>query len=367
MTLRVIQVCPQFPAHGGVERHVLELSRSLRDRGAEVVILAGKSRSRDLQHEYFEDIEILRFRCWAPGDSYYFVPSIFGYLARSRNLRTVVHSHNYQALPALAAALARRFNNLPLVFTPHYHPMGGTKVRTILKLVYRPFGKMLFGASDLVIALSGYESSTLQTTFGTERSKIRIIPPGMAGKKSVARRPSVNILYVGRLESYKGVGFLIDCMPLVLEHVPNANLNIVGTGGDETRLRKIARTRGVSTAVQFLGRVSQDRLEELLVSAGLVAVISEYEAYSLIISEALQMGVPVLASRVGAIPEIHGTDPRCILVDYPPSPQELAEKIVEILVADKFRLSRVPASEKGRLSWTDVAGILMDAYQKLLS
>jgi len=367
MTLRIIQVCPRFPAHGGVERHVLKLSMALRDRGVEVIVLACQSHSQDPKHEYFENMEVFRFRCWSPSDSYYFSPSIFGYLARTKSLRTVVHSHSYQALPAFEAALAKPLNDLPIVFTPHYHPFGGTKIRTVLKSFYRPFGEILFGASDLVVALSNHERSILQATFGIEASKIHIIPSGISRGKPIARTPSANIVYAGRLERYKGVGFLIESMPMVLEHLPTATLSIVGTGSDETRLRRIAERKGVSAAVMFLGTVSQKRLEELLAGAGVVAVVSEYEAYSLIIGEALQMGVPVLASRVGAIPEIHGDDPNCALIDYPPSSEELAQKITEILLGERARPSPVADSEVERLSWADVADVFIDAYETLLS
>jgi len=364
--LHVLQVCPEFPFRGGVERHVLEVSRCLRDRGVQVTVLASNPRGRLPGHEYHENIEVIRFGCWSPGDSYYFTPSVFLHLARITTPCTIVHSHSYQALPSFAAALAKVCNHLPLVFTPHFHPMGGSKFRSILKRLYRPFGKLVFDLSDVVIALSEHERSTLKVMFHLDSDKIRVVPHGIHHLCQRLREPSTNILYVGRLEKYKGVDFLIECLPEVLQHLPRATLTIVGTGPDEGRLRRIVNERGLLSSVKFLGGVSFFRLDELLRRAGLVALMSEYEAYSLIIAEALQLGVPVVATRVGAIFEIFGRDERCILLDYPPRTDELAEKIIRVLSGELlWRTNRVtPVS---RLSWNDVADRLLNIYEELLS
>ena len=370
--LHVVQVCPEFPFHGGVERHVLELSRCLRNRQIDVTVVTSNPGGRYPGKETYENIKIVRLNSWNPNESYYFAPSLIAFLAGIRGSRTVVHSHNYQAFPALGAALAKRWNRVPLVLTPHYHPLGGTAFRSRLKILYHPVGKLVFDVSDVVIALSEYERSTLEFAFKLNSAKIRVIPAGLRRIPAGRRQPTKNILYVGRLERYKGVSNLIDCLPSVLQRVSTATLTIVGSGPDEERLRSAVSRKGISSCVSFLGNVSSSRLQELILTAGLVAMLSEYEAYSLIIGEALQRGVPVIATRVGPIPEIYGRDPKCVLLDYPPRIDELAKRIVSVLLGEplgcgnKENLSGAETKNLANLSWTEVADRTVDLYEELL-
>jgi len=363
--LHVVQVCPEFPYHGGVERHVLELSRCLRDRQIDVTVAASNPSGRYPREESYENIKVVRFNSWNPNESYYFAPSMIAFLAGIRGSRTVIHSHNYQAFPALIAALAKHWNGLPLLFTPHYHPFGGTAFRSCLKILYRPLGRLMFDVSDAVIALSEYERSTLESAFKLDSSRVRVIPAGMRTVPTGRRQPTNNILYVGRLERYKGVSYLIDCLPSVLQRVSTVTLTIVGSGPDEERLRSAVSRKGLSPCVSFLGNVSSSRLQELILTAGLVAMLSEYEAYSLIIGEALQRGVPVIATRVGPIPEIYGKDPKCVLLDYPPRIDELAKRIAGILSGEPLgRGDR--ESNLARFSWVEVTDRIVDVYEDLV-
>jgi glycosyltransferase involved in cell wall biosynthesis len=301
-----------------------------------------------------------------PDESYYFSPHMITYLAGIGGPRTIIHSHNYQAFPALTAALGKLWNGLPLIFTPHYHPFGGTTFRSLLKTLYRPLGKVIFDLSDRVIALSEYERTMLETTFKLNPAKLRVIPAAIdAPLVAPRRRPTNNILYVGRLERYKGLGFLVDCLPLVLQRVPTARLTIVGSGPDGDRLKMAVSRRDLSSYVSFLGNISSSRLQELILTAGLVVMLSEYEAYSLIIAEALLRRVPVVATKVGPIPEIYGKDPKCFFLNYPPRKDELAERIVEVLLTAGLKRKN-DEWNLVRLSWDEVTDKIVHVYEELV-
>jgi glycosyltransferase involved in cell wall biosynthesis len=362
--LQVFQVCPEFPFHGGVERHVLDLSIALTEHGAKVTVLATNPGNRLKNYDCLNGIEVRRFRSWNPNESYYFAPELYTFLASITSSRTVVHAHNYQALPVVMAALAKRRNHLPLVITPHFHPFGGTRFRTALKRIYRRVGRSVLQVSDAVIALSEFERLSLKTEFRLSDSKILVVPAG--SERSIPRRRGVSdtILYVGRLEKYKGLDYLIRTLPLVCERVPTTRLLVVGSGPDEPRLRSLAKEIGVTSSVDFLGNVSSNELENLYTRAAVVALLSEYEAYSLVIGEALSHNVPVVASRVGAIPEIYGSEQNCFLVRYPPQIHELAQKVVQILTKPRT-YSNTDAVTK-RLTWKAVASRILDEYNALL-
>ena len=304
--------------------------------------------------ENFQGIEVRRFFGFSPNESYFFAPSLYRYLASVKDSYAIIHAHNYQAAPSLMAALAKKRNHLPLIFTPHFHPMGGTSFRAAIKTAYRKIGKITFDLSDIVIALSELERRNLKSLFDVADSKIRVIAPGSIPRQVTTRRCKQDIiLYVGRLEEYKGLEYLIRIIPIVRRQLPSLQLLIVGSGPDESRLRRIAGTIGVSSYVEFLGNVSSAELDNLYRQAKLVGLLSQYEAYSFVIGEALEYGVPVLATRVGAIPEIYGHEKGCVLIDYPPSIKELANKIIEIVT--KYDAGSATKATARRLTWKEVA------------
>ncbi len=362
--LRVFQVCTSFHVYGGVQTHVERLSRGLMDRGVQITLLDANRIGLYPKRGTYRNIEILRFRSWTPSSLSYFSPSMFGHLSKIRGPGTIVHAHNYQDLPSLMAVTAKRINNLPFVFTPHFHPSGSSMFRSFLKSLYHPVGKMLFTESDVVIALSKHERSQLERIFRLKPHKIRVIPSGSDRYSGGFRKLSYDILYVGRLEQYKGIHFLIDCLPEVLERLPNARLKIIGSGPYETSLRSTVAERGLSPFVNFFGNVSSAQLDELLRSAGLLALISQYEAYSLIIGEALQRGLQVLATRVGAIPEIYESEPGCTLIDFPPTTKQLATKIVEILSGQPASLKKDNLVTKR--TWDSFVDEVLRLYREIL-
>jgi glycosyltransferase involved in cell wall biosynthesis len=116
-----------------------------------------------------------------------------------------------------------------------------------------------------------------------------------AGPALERERPYV--LFVGRLEAIKG---LQDVIPVFDDNSP-AELLVAGSGGYESHLRTLARGR----PVHFLGYQTSERLRALYAGAhALIASSVCYEVFPLVLLEAFQLGVPVIARRLGAYPEI---------------------------------------------------------------
>jgi glycosyltransferase involved in cell wall biosynthesis len=104
-------------------------------------------------------------------------------------------------------------------------------------------------------------------------------------------------LFAGRLESIKG---LQEVIPAFDDKSP-AELLIAGSGGYESELRTLARGR----PVHFLGHQTSERLRALYAGArALIASSLCYEVFPLVLLEAFQLGVPVIARRLGPYPEI---------------------------------------------------------------
>ncbi len=112
------------------------------------------------------------------------------------------------------------------------------------------------------------------------------------------------LLFVGRLRVRKGVEVLLRALELVAAEVPEARLLIAGDGEHRRRLERAARRCGVEERVDFLGRCSAARVRRLLAGARALVVPSIYEGMPLVVLEAMEAGVPVVASAVSGIPEV---------------------------------------------------------------
>jgi len=120
------------------------------------------------------------------------------------------------------------------------------------------------------------------------------------------------ILFVGRLESRKGIDILLEAAPGILKKYPNAVLDIVG---DDTILRPDGTTYKseflkqrispeISDRIRFHGRVEEEALRSFYHNCDVFVGPSRYESFGLVFLEALVFGKPVIASNAGGAPEV---------------------------------------------------------------
>ena len=143
------------------------------------------------------------------------------------------------------------------------------------------------------------------------------------------------ILSVGRLTDQKGHIYLVDAMPYVVSHFPDALVLLAGDGSTRQDLEKQVRELGIGGAVRFLGTRSD--IPALLAATDLFVLPSISEGMPNALLEALGMGVPVVASRLGCVEEIvtHGE------TGYLVSPGDagaLGETIVSLLENPDLRM-----------------------------
>ena len=112
------------------------------------------------------------------------------------------------------------------------------------------------------------------------------------------------VLNVARLESFKGQDVLLQAWAAVVAENPKARLWIAGTGSMETALKKMVFTLGLQNHVKFLGFVPQAQVHALMEAADLFVLPSREEPFGIVLLEAMAHGLPVVASRVGGIPEV---------------------------------------------------------------
>jgi L-malate glycosyltransferase len=140
---------------------------------------------------------------------------------------------------------------------------------------------------------------------------------------------------VGRLfDSHKRVSDLIRAVSQIQQLFPAVRLLIVGSGPDEEMLRRFADERGVSSKVCFVGYQGNPRPFYQLMNV--FALASAYEAFGLVLAEAMFAGLPVVATRVGGVPSVVEDGLTGVLVP-PYTPVRLAEEFMRLATDEKAR------------------------------
>ena len=243
-----------------------------------------------------------------PGELRGFVTAIHG--ARP----DLVHLHVGGRELALVAKLASRS---PIVV--HVHGAvaeDGSSVRPPLRLAGR-----VIAASEATARAVAPDARVIHT--GVENTE-----PGPGAR---SRPPIVGAL--GRIEPIKGLPYLIDAFAEVVNTVPDAELEIAGSGTEEGSLRRLAEARGLTAKVRFLGW--QPEPGELLRRWRVLALPSLGEGSPLAAVEAMAAGTPVVASEVGGLPEIVSDGETGFLVP-PARPEPLAARLREVLADDEL-------------------------------
>lgn len=147
-----------------------------------------------------------------------------------------------------------------------------------------------------------------------------------------AAEDAVLIGIVGRVETYKGHEDVILAMSRV--NSPQAgriHLVVIGTGDPEEmeRLGRLARVAGVSSRVSLVGYMPGDISGIIGCLDLLIVATRSFEGFGLTLAEAMQVGTPVLATRVGAIPEF--VDDQVGKLVPPGSPQDMADALADYL------------------------------------
>lgn len=350
--MKVAQLATRFPpAPGGVEQHVAEIAPRLHARGHVVDVYTS-----DLYRE-FPAIERLppdvpreertawgtvhRLPVWSlPGELHYtFFRGLSRALARDRP--EIVHAHTYGTNQVAVANRHRRRFGTPFVLTAHFHPIWsieGGWFRHRLRGFYDRYvaGGVVRGASRIIVQT--HEEERLLRTLGLDLPPLEIIPPGyrplpppVPGSPSFADRYRIDgpfLLFVGRLASNKGLLDLTEAFATLAQTDRSAQLVVVGEdGGQRAPMEARATALGVADRVHLVGYVNDDALLSAAYrEARLTVLPSEYEAFGLVLLESLAAGTPVVASRVGGIPEFI-EDGKAGLLVPPRSPTALAEAI----------------------------------------
>ncbi len=243
----------------------------------------------------------------------------------------IVHVMLFQAL-VLTATLPRSSSRSRLLT----HVYGGRAHLSRHGRITQELDRWASSRFDHVVAISEAVRQFLLTAYRLSPDRVSVIPLGWQGTPLPPKRDhgTPTVISVGALRPEKGHDVLLRAFSLVRAEVPRARLVLVGEGQLRPSLEAQAAALGVADAVQFLGGVPDVWAE--LARGDVFAIASRSEAFGIAIAEAMAAGLPVVATDVGAIPELVRPDVTGRL--FPPEDHvSLAAHLRELLVSPELR------------------------------
>ncbi len=368
-------VAPYFPpAVGGLERYAERLARAISETDdLSVVVLTSNPNGRRTEVDTGGPYTIVRLGTWLTM-SHTPVGPLWP-LEISDQLRrhgvALVHAH--APVPYIADVACLVAGHRPVVFTYHSGSMakGRQPLDTFISAYESAVLPRLFRRSSAVVAVSG-------KSLAARWPGRYMIYPGVDTDIFVPRPTGgvvegPRILYVGsmaRSSTWKGVNILLDAFTLVRRSIGTARLELVGPGDATSRYADQAARLGVLDAVDFRGSLGGEDLVKAYQRATVVVLpsTSQAESFGMCLVEAMSCGKPVVASRIGGIPEVveHGTEG---LLFTPGDVGELADACRRLLVEHDLaqRLGENGRQKtKERFAWPDRVAEYLALYRRLV-
>jgi glycosyltransferase involved in cell wall biosynthesis len=262
----------------------------------------------------------------------------------------LVHVHHFgRAALRLAAATGRP----PFVLTTHDpFAMNGLPVGWRRRLT----DGFVLRRADALVALSNAERDFLARRRGLQPERIAVIPNGIStavfDRVSQPAELTDDLLFVGQLQEFKGLDYLLDALPAIRAAYPRVKLRVVyQTGALLDQYRTEAARLGVNDSLEFAGSKPAAGLAQLYSTAAVVVSPSLGECLSTVVLEAMCCGAAVVATDVGGIREQLDEDTGVIV---PPRDSAALARAICALLADRDRRHRLgeAARQKARTQFS---------------
>jgi glycosyltransferase involved in cell wall biosynthesis len=338
---------------GGIFRHIVDLADAQTKAGHEVGIVCDSTTGGR-----FEDDVIARASAsLALGATRFPMErrvSLSDFAAARRVLAEigrlgpdVLHGHGAKGgiYGRLIGAWLGRRRPIARLYAPH----GGTlhyDETTLEGKFYFRIERAFERITDALVHVSAYEADTYRRKVGVARCEAMVIRNGLRAEEFVPVAPRAgarDLLFLGMMRDLKGIDvFLAAIAALEKRHGRKVTTHAIGQAGEPDRYPALARTLGVADRVTF-GDPMPTR--EAFARARAIVVPSRAESMPYVVLEAIAAAMPIVATRVGGIPEIFG--PAADRLVTPGDADALADAI-EALLADP---AHAAADAAARRDW----------------
>jgi L-malate glycosyltransferase len=302
-----------YPTYGGSGAVATELGIELANRGHEIHFISYAQPfrlPRFMERVYFHEVEQVHYPLFEH-NNYSLSLAAMMHEVTIREKLDLLHVH-YAIPHATSAWIAKEMlgpgHPVKIVTTLH-----GTDITLVgQERSYLDITRFSIQRSDGITAVSDYLKRETVERFGIPPGDIQVVPnfidPQLyrrgaytCHKDAIVRPEELMVVHVSNFRPVKRVRDVVRTFARILRRVPS-RLVFIGDGPERPDAMDEAEALGIDERVAFLGK--QDSVAELLTCADLLLLPSQSESFGLVALEAMAAGVPVVATRVGGLPEV---------------------------------------------------------------
>lgn len=317
-----------WPRIGGIETQALEFIQSLTQRGHRCTVIAQQDNPEWPTEETYRGIAIRRFDF----DSIISKKRLHELKKIESEMQKLlrefqpdlIHLNTWMGWPAFVFSLFRKIFPIPVVLTVH--------APCTPDIDLSPQIDRICPIVDQICCVSRWVLTQMEQV-PTAKGKLRLIYNGLSLPKLLPEPLCFSpptLLLLGRLSAEKGFEFAIEALSQLKGSF--AQMLIIGDGNRRADLQKLVSERNLDKLVRFIGSVPREEIPNWINRTTLLCMPSRFETFGLAALEAMQMQRPVIASRVGGLPEIVLDHETGLLVPEK-DPQALAQAIQSLLAA----------------------------------
>ncbi len=395
--LKILMIASTFPVSKDDFRNkmVLDLARELKKKGNDIVVLAPfVSDSKDKEY-IIDGVKVFRFHYFFPfsyerlcegagipaniGNGILPKIEIFTYIISSffymfkivRKFKfDIIHAH-WPIPNSIAPIFLKLLYKIPLLNTIY-----GAEVYLSLKYHISKIFSFITNQAEINIAIS---KGTCKIARKAGVKKLSILPLGVntdffTPLKSLKKKNGIKIISIGRLVERKGFEYLLIAFSNLYKKYKDIELDIVGIGPLNDKLKMLSIELGINKKVNFLGARSHKDIKflfeksDIFVLSSIVDSKGDTEGLGLVYLEAMASGLPVIGTKVGGIPDIIKNGFNGLLVKEK-DVKELTFALEKLIKNSRLRNK---LGQNGRkfveenYSWKKIADEYLKSYRKVI-
>jgi glycosyltransferase involved in cell wall biosynthesis len=210
--------------------------------------------------------------------------------------------------------------------------------------------RIMTSRADRVLALSEFSKLQIADVYGIRPERIHVmyggVDPVFFTDLPKKEKDHFILLFSGRLDGpgqQKGLDTLLEALP-VISRRHRVKLHILGAGPGLESFQKMVSRLKLESNVRFLGFKEYPALAEIYQQADLFVLPTRRESFGLVLAEAMAAGLPIVSTRVGAVPEVVRDGETGVLI--PPDDPEACARAINSLLDDTVRMKEM--GRKGR-------------------
>lgn len=344
---------------GGIELVNLNLARYLDKSRFEVTLVCWRGEGPLIERLRGQDFDLVVFGL----PTWNFLGILWGYCREIRGRRIHILHANPGSFSRISAVVLK----VPVIISSFHSQWRLGFVKLLLDRILSKFTDHFIGVSQAVAehikAQQKIRDDRIKVIYnGVIPEEYELRPRDISLKSELGLTDNARLVgFLGRLSFEKGADILIRAAPAILRKQRTAHLVVVGDGPERADLERMAQELGIFKRVHFLG-YRQD-IPEILSALDVVAVPSRQAGFELILAEAMASGVPVVASKVGPIPEVIADGETGLLV--PPQDHEAFADAIIKLLGQPDRRKRMGEAGKKRVLEKFTVQKMVSQYEAL--